>query len=65
MPDWLRTKNFLQVLWNLRRVQRLATNELHTSLQGRYPLHQVQEALALYQANPTAGKVLLVSNTNE
>ena len=62
MPDWLRTKNILQVLWILRQVQRLAANELHTTIQGRYPLDQVQEALELYQANPTAGKVLLVPN---
>jgi len=61
MPDWLRTKNILQVLWNLRQVQHLATYELHTTVQGCFPLAQVQEALALYQANPTAGKVLLVS----
>lgn len=62
MPDWLRTKNILQVLWNLRQVQHLAANELHTTVQVRFPLTQVQQALELYQANPTAGKVLLVSN---
>ena len=62
LPDWLRTKNILQVLWKLRQVQRLAANELHTNVQGRFPLAQIQEALELYQANPTAGKVLLVSN---
>ena len=62
MPDWLRTKNTLQVLWNLRQVQRLAANELHTTIRGRFPLAQIQEALELYQANPTAGKVLLIPN---
>jgi NADPH:quinone reductase-like Zn-dependent oxidoreductase len=62
MPDWLRTKNILQVLWNLRQVQRLSANELHTTVQRCFPLDQVQEALELYQANPTAGKVLLIPN---
>jgi NADPH:quinone reductase len=63
MPDWLATKNILQVLWSLRRVQQLAATELHTNIQKRFPLAQVREALELYQGNPTAGKVLLVSNT--
>lgn len=62
MPDWLATKNLVQVLWNLRRVQHLAKNELRTTVQGRFPLTQVQEAVSVYQANPTAGKVLLFSN---
>ena len=64
MPDWLATKNILQVLWSLRRVQHLAKKELRTTIQGRFPLTQVQEALSVYQANPTRGKVLLVSNMN-
>ena len=63
MPDWLATKNILQMLWSLRRVQHLAKKELHTKIQKRFPLAQVHEALKLYQADPTAGKVLLVSNT--
>jgi NADPH:quinone reductase-like Zn-dependent oxidoreductase len=62
MPDWLRTKNILQVLWKLRQVQHLAANELRTTFQGRFPLAQVQEALEIYQANPTAGKVVLIQN---
>ncbi len=61
MPDWLATKNILQVLWNLRRVEQLAKKELHTKIQKRFPLTQFQEALDLYQGNPTAGKVLLVT----
>jgi len=62
MPDWLATKNIVQVLWSLRRVQHLAKKELRTTVRGRFPLTQVQEALSVYQANPTRGKVLLFSN---
>lgn len=62
MPDWLATKNIWQVLGHLNQAQRLARKELHTKIQQRFPLTQVQDALALYQTNPSAGKVLLVSN---
>ncbi len=59
MPDWLAKKNLLQVLWNLKRVQQLAMKELQTHIQKQFPLSQIQQALELYQMNPTAGKVLL------
>ena len=62
MPDWLAKKNILQVLWNLRQVQRLAMKELQTHIQKQFPLSQVQQAFELYQTNPTGGKVLLVTN---
>lgn len=62
MPGWLAKKNILQVFWNLKRVQRLAMNELQTHIQKQFPLSQVQQALELYQINPTVGKVLLVAN---
>jgi NADPH:quinone reductase-like Zn-dependent oxidoreductase len=62
MPDWLATKNILQVLWNLSQVQRLAVKELQTNIQKRFPLTEVQQALDLYQRNPTAGKVLLLAD---
>ena len=61
MPNWLGTKNILQVLGYLNQVQRLAKNELRTNIQQRFPFPKVQDALAFYQANPSAGKVLLVA----
>ena len=62
MPDWLGTKNILQLLGYLNQVQRLAKNELRTNIQQRFPLAKVQDALAFYQSNPSAGKVLLVAD---
>ena len=62
MPDWLATKSIWQVIGYLTQVQRLATKELRTKIQQRFSLTQVKDALALYQTNPSAGKVLLVSN---
>lgn len=62
MPDWLAKKNILQVLWNLKHMQRLAMKELKTDIQKRFRLSEVQEALELYQTNPTAGNVLLLAD---
>jgi NADPH:quinone reductase-like Zn-dependent oxidoreductase len=62
MPDWLATKSIWQVLGYLTHVQRLAQKELRTKIQQRFLLTQVADALTLYQANPSAGKVLFVSN---
>lgn len=62
LPDWLAKRSSLRVLLDLRRVQRLVTNELRTSVQERFPLPAAQHALERYRANPTAGKVLLVAD---
>lgn len=60
LPDWLAQKNLLQILRDGWRVQRLAPTILQTTIQKRFPLTGVQQAIDLYQANPTAGKVLLL-----
>ena len=62
MPDWLAKKNLLQVLWKLKQVQWLAVKQLQTVIQKRFFLWEVQQALKLYQTNPTAGKVLLLAD---
>ncbi len=62
LPDWMARKNIIQVLRDMRRVQTLAAGDLGTTIQQRFPLAEVQQAIACYQANPTAGKVLLTPN---
>jgi NADPH:quinone reductase-like Zn-dependent oxidoreductase len=62
MPDWLATKSIWQLLGYLMQVQRLAKKELHTNIHRQFRLTQVQDALALYRSNPSAGKVVLVPN---
>jgi hypothetical protein len=47
---------------DVRRVGHLVTRELQTTIQKRFPLQAVQQAITLYQAHPTAGKVLLVAD---
>ncbi len=53
----------LQVLLAARRVQRLATHELQTTIRMRVPLSAVRQAIKAYNANPTAGKVLLMADS--
>jgi NADPH:quinone reductase-like Zn-dependent oxidoreductase len=65
LPDWITKRNIFQVLMDMRRVGRLAASELQTTIQKHFPLQAVQQAIALSQANPTAGKVLLRMPTPE
>lgn len=62
LPDWMAEKNILQMVNDMRRVQRLAKHELQTTVQKRLPLTAAQQAIELYQRNPTAGKVLLIAD---
>ncbi len=62
LPDWTAQRNVLQVLRDMRRVQRLAAKELQTTIQKRLPLAAAQQAVELSRSNPTAGKVLLVAD---
>lgn len=61
LPDWT-ASHPLQTLVNALRVQPLVANKFQTTIQQRFPLASVQPAIALYQKNPTAGKVLLVAD---
>jgi NADPH2:quinone reductase len=65
LPDWIAKRNILQVLLDMRRVGQLVTKELQTAIQKRFSLQGVEQAMALYQSNPTAGKVLLVPNSEK
>ncbi len=65
LPNWIAQKTVLQILQDGWRVQRLATSILQTTIQKRFPLMKIQQAIELYQANPTAGKVLLVMDHNQ
>lgn len=64
LPDWIAQRNLLQVLMDLRRVGRLVANALQTTIQKRFPLQAVQQAITLSQANSTAGKVLILPTIN-
>ncbi len=65
LPDWMARKNILQIVDDMRRVQRLAKHELQTTIQKRLALSAVQRAIELYQRSATAGKVLLVADSTQ
>ncbi len=65
LPNWIAQENMLQIVRDGWRVQRLAKTELQTTIQKRFPLAKVQQAIELYQTNPTAGKVLLVVDPDQ
>ena len=64
LPDWA-ASHPVQALVNMVRVQGLVRRAFQISIQKRFPLAKVQDAIALYQENPTAGKVLLVADRGE
>jgi NADPH2:quinone reductase len=64
LPDWA-ASHPVQALVNMVRVQGLVGRAFQTSIQKRFPLAQVQDAIALYQKNPTAGKVLIVADSGK
>jgi NADPH2:quinone reductase len=65
LPNWIAKRNILQMGMDVLRVQHLATDELRTTIQKRFSLLAIKQAMELYQANPTAGKVLLVADTEK
>ncbi len=60
LTDWVKHQPFFQKLWMAFRVQKLLNAELATSVQARFPLGQVGEAIERYKRNRSAGKVLLI-----
>jgi NADPH:quinone reductase-like Zn-dependent oxidoreductase len=60
LGNWAAKRGIVQALRDIRRVQQLGATDLQSTVQKRLPLSAVQQAVKLYQNNPTAGKVLLV-----
>jgi hypothetical protein len=59
LPRWIAHQNALALLAMQRQLYQLG--ELtHAAIQMRAPLEDVQHAIATYEANMSAGKVLLV-----
>ena len=64
LPNWA-ASHPVQALVNIVRVQGLVGRAFRTTIQKCFPLAGVQDAIALYQENPTAGKVLLMADSRE
>lgn len=60
LADWLAGRSLWGQLRLARQVQNAFNDLLRTEVAGRYPLHEVHQALHDYQTSMTAGKRLLV-----
>jgi NADPH2:quinone reductase len=60
LGNWASRRGIFRMLTDIRRIRRLGATDLQTTVQRRMPLSAAQQAVALSQDNPTAGKVLLV-----
>ena len=65
LGDWASGRNLLDVLRDIHTIRRWGTTDLRTHVQKRFPLTEVNQAVALYQRNMTGGKVLLVADPKE
>ncbi len=60
LANWVAKRHFIQLLFDFRKVQRLATSELQTNVQKRLPLSAARQAIDVYLKDMTAGKILLI-----
>ena len=60
LTSWLGKKGFLGQLMLWRRAQKLIGTDLKTEIRKQYPLREAQQAVRVYQAQMTGGKVLIV-----
>lgn len=60
LSEFVTLRNTVKLLRINRQVQSLLATDLRSDVHARYGLTQIHEALADYQANMTAGKVLIM-----
>jgi len=65
LPNWVRTKNLIQTLRISQQAQSLVETDLQSPIHKRFPMASAQEALEMYVNNMSAGKILLVANSQE
>jgi len=65
LGTWLMRRGRLGTLRDIVRVQRLVGTDLQTSVRRRLPLARAQDAVDLYRAGMTGGKVLLVADPGQ
>jgi NADPH:quinone reductase-like Zn-dependent oxidoreductase len=65
LPNWFSTKSLLQGLRLANRTQMLLNDELHSPVRRQAPLDSIAESLDDYQANMSAGKILLVADPDQ
>lgn len=63
LPNWLAEKNLVQTLLLSREVQSLLASDLKSPVHQRVPLSAAQEGLETYVREMSAGKILLVADS--
>jgi hypothetical protein len=61
LTDWMKKRNILQILGDIRKVQRMLHGDMQTLIKNRMPLASVNEALEQYREEMSGGKILIVS----
>jgi hypothetical protein len=65
LPNWLRKKNIFQILQLSRQAQALIGDDLSAPIHKHLPLSQAQQGLEEYVQKMSAGKILLVMDTQQ
>lgn len=65
LANWIRKKNLLQMLRLSQQAQFLLATDLQSLIYKRLPLSVAQQSVEAYTQNMTAGKILLVANSQE
>jgi NADPH2:quinone reductase len=65
LGNWLREKNFFQVLQLSQQAQSLLATDLQSPIHKRFPLAAAQKGLETYVNHMSAGKILLVANPQD
>jgi NADPH:quinone reductase len=61
LTDWIKKRNLLQIMGDIRRVQNMLHADMATEIKARMPIASVNEALKQYQEKMSGGKILLTS----
>jgi len=59
LGNWMTKHSLLKVIGNLRMVSTLVKNGMTTSVQAKFPLENINDAIYLYTNNMSKGKVLI------
>jgi len=65
LATWASNHNLLKILSVAQTAQKMLGSDLQTDVHKRLPLSSIREGLDLYQKNMTAGKILLVIDSQE
>lgn len=61
LGSWISNKGMLKTIAILMKVNRMLKQGMETRIRGSYALQDVNEAIAAYESNMSAGKVILTS----